>query len=47
MKGVRTTPTRVGVYPSARMKGTDRALGALCPAHSSLAVVPYETRRKA
>lgn len=38
MKGVRTTPGRVGVHPSARMKGTGadsyRRIGALlvgCP----------------
>lgn len=28
MKGVRNEPARVGVYPSARMKGTGRPLGA-------------------
>lgn len=28
MKGIRTTLARVGVYPSARMKGTGRPLGA-------------------
>lgn len=40
MKGVRMTPGRVGVHPSARMKGTGRLLQAhRCPMHSSSVVL--------